>query len=120
MFSKLRGPNFLRVEVMVMLEIERKLVVVIVLEGNNTYVVVVVLVVDGNNKFVALVVMVVGGINRNVVVVEDGNNRNVVALAVAVVVEEGSNRNVLIALAVVEETIDVNFMVVVVVGTMMW
>ena len=79
---------------------------------------------DGNNKFVALVVMVVGEINRNVVVVvvvvEDGNNRNVVALEVAVVVEEGSNRNVLIALAVVEETIDVHFMVVVVVGTMMW
>ena len=61
--------------------------------------------------------MVIGGINRNVVVVvvvvEDGNNRNVVALAVAVVVEEGSNRNVLIALAVEEETIDVHFMVVV-------
>ena len=78
---------------------------------------------DGNNKFVALVVMVVGVLNRNVVVVvvvEDGNNRNVVALAVAVVVEEGSNRNMLIALAVVEETIDVHFMVVVVVGTMMW
>lgn len=77
---------------------------------------------DGNSKFVALVVMVVGEINRNVVVVlvEDGNNRNVVALAVAVVVEEGSNRNMLIALAVVEETIDVHFMVVVVVGTMMW
>ena len=78
---------------------------------------------DGNNKFVALVVMVVGVLNRNVVVVvvvEDGNNRNVVALAVAVVVEEGSNRNVLIALAVVEEIIDVHFMVVVVVGTMMW
>ena len=78
---------------------------------------------DGNNKFVALVVMVVGVLNRNVVVVvvvEDGNNRNVVALAVAVVVEEGSNRNVFIALAVVEEIIDVHFMVVVVVGTMMW
>ena len=121
MFSKLRGPNFLRVEVMVVLEIERKLVVVIVLEGKNTDVLVVVVVVDGNNKFVALVVMVVGEINRNVVVVvEDGNNRNVVALEVAVVVEEGSNRNVLIALAVVEETIDVHFMVVVVVGTMMW
>ena len=61
---------------------------------------------DGNNKFVALVVMVVGVLNRNVVVV--------------VVVEDGSNRNVLIALAVVEEIIDVHFMVVVVVGTMMW
>ena len=99
----------------VVLEIERKLVVVIVLKGNNTDVVVVVVVVDGNNKNVALVVMVVGGIIRNVVVVvvEDGNNRNVVALAVAVVVEEGSNRNVLIALAVEEETIDVHFMAMV-------
>ena len=74
-----------------------KLVVVIVLEGNNTDVVVVV--VDGNNKNVALVVMVVGGINRNVVVV--------------VVVEQGSNRNVFIALAVEEETTDVHFMAVV-------
>ena len=45
---------------MVVLEIERKLVVVIVLEGKNTDVVVVVVVVDGNNKFVALVVMMVG------------------------------------------------------------
>ena len=61
--------NFLRVVVMVVLEIERKLVVVIVLEGKNTDVVVVVVVVDGNNKFVALVAMVVGEINRNVVVV---------------------------------------------------
>ena len=48
MFSKLRGPRFLRVVVMVVLGIERKLVVVIVLEGNNTDVVVAV--VDGNNK----------------------------------------------------------------------
>lgn len=96
MFSKLGGPNFLRVVAMVLLEIERKLVVVIVLEGINTDVVVVMVVVDGKNKNVALVVE--GEINRNVVVV---------------VVEEGSNRNVLIALVVEEETIDVHFMAVV-------
>ena len=55
-----KSPNFVRVVVVVVLGINRKLVVVIGLEGNNTDVVVVVVDVHENNKNVVLVVIVVG------------------------------------------------------------
>lgn len=55
-----KSPNFVRVVVVVVLGINRKLVVVIGLEGNNTDVVVVVVDVHKNNKNVVLVVIVVG------------------------------------------------------------